>query len=105
MPPRSIDEYQVGWVCALPKEMAAARAMVDEENGPMPSQVAPDRNNYVLGRVHNHNVVIACLPAVVDGNNAAATAATNMLRTVPDLRLGVLVVIEAVIPNTGKAGA
>ena len=67
MPPRPIEEYQVGWVCALPKEMAAARAMLDEEHGPMPSQDAQDRNNYVLGHVHSHNVVIACLPAGVDG--------------------------------------
>ena len=69
MPPRSIEEYQVGWVCALPKEMAAARAILDEEHGPMPSQDAQDRNNYVLGHVHSHNVVIACLPAGVDGTN------------------------------------
>jgi nucleoside phosphorylase len=102
MPPRPIEEYQVGWVCALPKEMAAARAMLDEEHGPMPSQDAQDRNNYVLGHVHNHNVVIACLPAGVDGTNTAAIVATNMLRTFKGLRFGLMVGIGGGIPNLDK---
>src|SRR5271156_6559355 len=102
MPPRPIEEYQVGWVCALPKEMAAARAMLDEEHGPMPSQDAQDRNNYVLGHVHSHNVVIACLPAGVDGTNAAAIVAANMLRTFKGLRFGLMVGIGGGIPNLDK---
>jgi nucleoside phosphorylase len=102
MPPRPIEEYQVGWVCALPKEMAAARAVLDEEHGPIPSQDAQDRNNYVLGHVHNHNVVIACLPAGVDGNNAAAVVAANMLRTFKGLRFGLMVGIGGGIPNLDK---
>jgi nucleoside phosphorylase len=76
--------------------------MLDEEHGPMPSQDAQDRNNYVLGHVHNHNVVIACLPAGVDGNNAAATAAANMLRTFTGLRFGLMVGIGGGIPNLDK---
>jgi nucleoside phosphorylase len=102
MPPRSIEEYQVGWVCALPIEMAAARAMLDEEHGPMPAQDAQDRNNYVLGQVHNHNVVIACLPPGVDGSNAAAVVAANMLRTFTGLRFGLMVGIGGGIPNLDK---
>ena len=65
MPPRSIEEYQVGWVCALPKEMTAARAMLDEEHEPFDSDIAGDNNSYVVGRVGKHNVVMACLPAGV----------------------------------------
>jgi len=82
--------------------MAAARAMLDEEHGPMPAQDAQDHNNYVLGQVHNHNVVIACLPAEVDGNNAAAVVATNMLRTFTGLRFGLMVGIGGGIPNLDK---
>jgi hypothetical protein len=80
MPPRSIEEYQVGWVCALPKEMTAARAMLDEEYESFKSGNERDINSYVLGRVGEHNVVMACLPAGVYGTNAAATVANNMLR-------------------------
>jgi hypothetical protein len=32
MPPLPIEEHQVGWVCALPKELTVARAMLDEEH-------------------------------------------------------------------------
>lgn len=102
MSSRSVEDYQVGWVCALPKEMAAARAMLDEEYGPIPSQDIQDHNNYILGRIHNHNVVIACLPAGVDGNNAAATVAVNMLRTFTSLRFGLMVGIGGGIPNLNK---
>jgi hypothetical protein len=58
MPALSIEEYQVGWVCAIPKELTAARAMLDEEHGQYTSQVPHDSNSYVLGRIHGHNVVI-----------------------------------------------
>jgi nucleoside phosphorylase len=102
MPPRPINEYQVGWVCALPKEMAAVRAILDEEHGPMPSQDAQDRNNYVLGHIYSHNVVIACLPAGVDGTNAAAIVAVNILRTFKGLRFGLMVGIGGGIPNLDK---
>jgi hypothetical protein len=71
--------------------MAAARAVLDQEHGPMPSQDAQDRNNYVLGHVHSHNVMIACLPAGVDGTNAAAFVAANMLRAFEGLRFGLMV--------------
>jgi len=49
MPPRSIEEYQVGWVCALPKEMTAARAMLDEEYESFKGGNERDNNSYVLG--------------------------------------------------------
>jgi len=65
MPPRSVEEYQVGWVCALPVEMTAARAMLDEEHEQFKGDNERDNNNYVLGRVGEHNVVLACLPAGV----------------------------------------
>jgi nucleoside phosphorylase len=102
MPPRSIEEYQVGWVCALPKEMTAARAMLDEEYEPFKSHNANDNNNYVLGRVGEHNVVMACLPAGVYGTNTAATAANNMQRTFTGICFGLIVGIGGAIPNVEK---
>jgi nucleoside phosphorylase len=99
MPALPIEKYQVGVVCALPKEMTAARAILDEEHEKIKSQDALDHNNYVLGRVHTHNVVIACLPAGVYGNNAAAIVANNMLRTFTGLRFGLMVGIGGGIPN------
>jgi nucleoside phosphorylase len=102
MPPRPIEEYQVGWVCTLSKEMAAARAMLNEKYGPMPSQDTQDRNNYVLGHVHSYNVVIAYLLAGVNGINTAAIVAANILRTFKGLRFGLMVGIGGGIPNLDK---
>lgn len=94
-----IDEYHVGVVCALPREMTAARAMLDEEDEPLKSKDGNDNNSYVLGRMSQHNVVIACLPAGVYGTNAAASVAKDMLRTFTGLRFGLLVGIGGGIPN------
>jgi ankyrin repeat protein/nucleoside phosphorylase len=102
MAPQSIEEYQVGWVCAIPKELTAARAILDEEHEPFVDRQTSDNNNYVLGRVGRHNVVMACLPAGVYGTNAGATVANNMLRTFPGLRFGLMVGIGGGIPNMEK---
>ncbi|KAH0837138.1 Pfs, NB-ARC and TPR domain protein [Fonsecaea pedrosoi] len=104
MPSLPIEEYQVGWVCALPKELTAARVMLDEEHEPYSNQVPHDNNNYVLGRIHGHNVVMACLPAGVYGTVSAATVATNMLRTFTGIRFGLMVGIGGGIPGSHKGG-
>ncbi|KAK9485193.1 hypothetical protein V1527DRAFT_452484 [Lipomyces starkeyi] len=59
----SHDDDTVGWICALPLEMAAAKAMMDEVYEDLPVQ-PNDHNAYILGRIGNHNIVIACLPRV-----------------------------------------
>ena len=37
--------------------------MLDQEHEGFQNRVAQDNNSYMLGRVHEHNVVMACLPA------------------------------------------
>ena len=101
-PPSSIEEYQVGWVCALPKELTAARALLNEEHKEFKIQVAQDDNSYVLGRIHEHNVVLACLPAGVYGTVSAATVANNMVKTFTGIRFGLMVGIGGGIPNLSK---
>ena len=98
-PSAAIDAYQVGIVCALPHEMTAARAMLDEEDEPLQSQDEHDGNSYVLGRMRRHNVVIACLPAGVYGTTSAATVARDLSRTFTGLRFGLLVGIGGGVPN------
>lgn len=94
-----IDQYHVGVVCALPHELTAVRAMLDDEDEPLRSKDADDHNSYILGRVGSHRVVIACLPAGAYGTNAAATVAKDMLRTFTGLRFGLLVGIGGGIPD------
>ncbi|KAF9869764.1 hypothetical protein CkaCkLH20_12807 [Colletotrichum karsti] len=98
-PAISMDDYTVGWVCALPLEMAAARAMLDELH-PNPSLQDPaDHNCYTLGQMRGHNVAIACLPAGVFGTTSAATVAKDMLRTFRYIRFGLMVGVGGGVPS------
>ena len=67
MPPLTVADYYVGWICALSNEMTAAMAMLDAEHEMIAGQTPQDHNSYVLVRIHQHNVVIACMPEGVDG--------------------------------------
>ncbi|KAM0329336.1 hypothetical protein ACHAQA_004641 [Verticillium albo-atrum] len=58
-----------------------------------------DHNNYVLGQIRGHNVVIACLPAGVYGTTSAATVAKDMLRTFKSIRFGLMVGIGGGAPS------
>jgi nucleoside phosphorylase len=92
------EAYTVGWICALPTEMAAAVAMLDEQHDRL-SRNQTDQNNYVLGSFDKHNVAIACLPLGVTGTNPAATVANNMLSTFKSIRFGLVVGIGGGAPS------
>ena len=102
MPTLTVADYHIGWICALNKELTAAMAMLDEEHEMIAGQDPQDHNSYVLGRIHQHNVVIACMPEGVDGLVPAATVAKDMARTFPALRVGLMVGIGGGIPNLSK---
>lgn len=85
------SDYTVGWVCALSHEMMAAKAMLDEVHRDLQEQDISDHNSYILGQIHQHNIVIASLPAGVYGTTPAATVATHMIRTFPSIRFGLMV--------------
>ena len=92
------DKYTVGWICALPIEMAVAVGMLDERHESLP-QDKHDHNNYTLGRVGQHNVAIACLPAGVTGVTSAARVASQMLSTFSALRFGLMVGVGGGVPS------
>lgn len=92
------DDYTVGWVCALPKEMTAARAMFDEIHGDL-DLPSVDHNSYILGRIGGHNVVVACLPKGEIGTSSAATVATRMSSTFKSIRFGLMVGIGGGVPS------
>lgn len=98
--PYSNEEYTVGWICALPIEMAAAKGMMDEEHGdPQTPPLQVDQNTYLLGRTGNFKVVVACLPKNEIGSSSAAAVAKDMIHTFPNIRVGLLVGIGAGIPD------
>jgi nucleoside phosphorylase len=92
------EDYTVGWISALPTEVAAAVGMLDERHSTLPSR-PQDNNNYTFGRVGVHNVVITCLPSGVTGTISAARVATQMLSTFTGLRFGLMVGIGGGMPS------
>jgi nucleoside phosphorylase len=91
-------DYTVAWVCALPLEMAAAKAMLDVIHPSLPTS-SNDQNTYALGRIYAHNVVIACLPSGAYGTTSAAIVATQMLITFRSIRFGLMVGIGGGVPS------
>ncbi len=84
-------DYTVGWICAISTEYVAAQAFLDEEHE-RPEYVSPnDNNDYTLGKVGKHNVVIAVLPAGEYGTSSAASVARDMLHSFPNIRIGLMV--------------
>jgi nucleoside phosphorylase len=89
--------YTVGWIATLSIELAAALAMLDEEHDEPDDFEQPliDDNSYHWGRIGDHNIVIASLPAGVYGTISAATTAVHMLSSFPSIRVGLMVGIGA----------
>jgi nucleoside phosphorylase len=92
------EEYTVGWVCALPIELAAAQEMLDADHE-TPQCDAHDTNIYTCGRIGEHNVVIACLPEGQTGTNSAAAVAVQMKSTFALTRFGLMVGIGGGVPS------
>lgn len=94
----SHEAYTVGWVCALPLEMAAAKTMLDDIHQPL-AMNPNDSNVYTFGRIGAHNVVIACLPSGQYGTNSAAVVANNMRWSFPSIYIGLMVGIGGGVPG------
>ncbi|CAG9974757.1 unnamed protein product [Clonostachys byssicola] len=87
------DVYTIGWIAALPIERAAATALLDDRHS-VPQdfeQNSSDSNSYTWGRMGVHNIVIASLPDGQYGTTSAATTASNLLASLPQIRIGLMV--------------
>ena len=95
-------EYQVGWITALPLEKAAAIALLDERHdSPLVFiQSNNDTNSYTFGRIGEHNVVIASLPAGMYGMISATRTALGLVASFPHIKIGLLVGIGATVPES-----
>ncbi|KAF4815185.1 hypothetical protein CGCSCA5_v007139 [Colletotrichum siamense] len=91
------NAYTTGWICALSVESAAAQAFLDERHQ-VPRDVS-DSNSYVTGRIGKHNIVIAVMPQKEYGTTTAATTAKDMVRSFPQIRLGLMVGIGGGAPS------
>lgn len=94
----SYADYTVGWICALPLAMAAAKAMLDDTHEDLPVQ-PNDHNAYVLGHIGKHNIVVACLPNGEYGIASAITVAMQLLSSFHLIRFGLMVGIGGGVLN------
>jgi nucleoside phosphorylase len=92
-------DYTVSWICAVTTENVAAGALLDEQHD-WPEYVSEhDDNDYTLGKIGKHNVVIAVLPDGEYGTTSAANVARNILHSFPNVRIGLMVGIGGGRPS------
>jgi nucleoside phosphorylase len=89
----------VGWICALQTEYVAARAFLDKKHSQPETLSRNDNNNYTLGEIRGHQVVIAVLPDGEYGSSSAAGVARDMLHSFPNIRFGLMVGIGGGLPT------
>ncbi|EXK77499.1 hypothetical protein FOQG_17796 [Fusarium oxysporum f. sp. raphani 54005] len=93
------QKYTVGWICAIATEYLAAQLFLDEEHEGPEFVSDNDSNNYTLGKIGKHNVVIAVLPHGEYGISSAAGVAKDMLNSFPNVRFGLMVGIGGGAPT------
>ncbi|RFN43882.1 hypothetical protein FIE12Z_11876 [Fusarium flagelliforme] len=97
----SPELYTIAWIAGLPIERAAATALLHEihnEPGGF-SQHEADSNSYSWGRLGQHNIVIASFPAGVYGITAATSTASDLIHSLPHIRVALLIGIGGGISN------
>lgn len=90
--------YTVAWVSALPIESAAAAEMLDEEHHD-PRSYGSNMDQYVFGRIGDHNVVMARLPAGQMGNSSAAAVVGRLTAVFSTIRFALMVGIGGGVPS------
>lgn len=96
----SHHDYTIACICPMGVEQAPVEAMLDTIHPDLPFN--RDQNNYTLGRMGQHNIVIAAMPEI--GNNAAALVATQLLNDFPCIRFSLLVGIGGGVPEMENDG-
>ncbi|XEV05766.1 hypothetical protein FSHL1_011053 [Fusarium sambucinum] len=93
------QKYTVGWICAVTTEFVAARAFFNEKHDQLETIANNDNNNYALGKIGKHNVIMAVLPKFKYSTTSAATVARDMLRSFPSIRFRLMVSIGGGAPS------
>ncbi|KAL3492255.1 hypothetical protein BJX62DRAFT_250805 [Aspergillus germanicus] len=91
-------DYTLAWICALPLELAAASAVLDEIHPKLPASF-PVQFSYTLGKIDNNNIVLACLPSGRYGTSPATAVVTHLQANFPNVRVGLMVGIGGGVPS------
>ena len=89
------EDFTIAWVSALPIELNAAEALLDDEY-----EDSDNTAQYKLGRIGRHNVVVVCLPAGQIGTISAAAAAVELRHKFPAVKIGLMVGIGGGVPSS-----
>ncbi|KAH0041825.1 purine and uridine phosphorylase, partial [Aureobasidium melanogenum] len=98
------NDYTILWICAITTEYVAAQAFLDEKD-PKPKVgtiASSDTNAYTLGRISGHRVVLAVLPKGEYGVGSAAGVITHLIRSFPNIKIGLMVGIGGGAPANAK---
>ncbi|VUC37265.1 unnamed protein product [Clonostachys rosea] len=92
MPPEN-NTFMVAWITSNSDQTVASKAFFDERYRHVIKKAAGDSNQYALGKMGRHNVVLTELP---EGENkiplsAAAEVMSNMIRTFDQIRVALFV--------------
>ncbi|KAK6353810.1 hypothetical protein TWF730_008234 [Orbilia blumenaviensis] len=90
--------YNVGWICALQTEYVAARVFLDETHA-KPILSSSDSNHYTVGKMGDHNVVIAVLPQGVYGISSATAVIKDLLHSFKNLKFALMVGVGGGSPS------
>lgn len=93
--PLTHDDYTVACICPMGVELAAVKGILDDLHPGLPSR--RDAAGYTLGRIGEHNIVIAVMPGT--GLNRAAQVALQLLNDFASIRFGLLVGIGGGVPS------
>lgn len=91
------DAYTIAWFYATSCELKAALAVLDEEHQPLP-RISGDSNEYVVGRIGRHNVVMTCLLQGYGEVNTAKVA-TDLTRSFPNIKATLVVGLGGGAPS------
>ncbi|KAK2028243.1 pfs domain-containing protein [Colletotrichum zoysiae] len=94
------SKYTIGWICAITIEYNAAHVILDETHDPPRRTAEHDNNIYTLGRIGKHNVVVIILPQGQYGLSSAAAAARDLVRSFPNVRIGLMVGVGGGAPSS-----
>lgn len=93
------EDYSVGWIYSITTDYVSAQALLDEKHKP-PEYITPsDHNDYTLGKIGKHNVVLTILPIGEYSASSAAKVAKHLIRSFPNIRVGLSVGISSGAPS------
>ncbi|RDA95348.1 hypothetical protein CP533_3444 [Ophiocordyceps camponoti-saundersi (nom. inval.)] len=92
-------KYTIGWICAINTEYVAAQVLLEEPHDGPHWIDTRDGNNYKLGSISRHNIVVATLPKGDTGTATAAIVTRDMIYSFPNVRFCLMVGIGGGAPS------